>query len=150
MTGARRSRFQRFVLPGFASKAVVIGGGYATGRELAEFFLQSGPWGGFAGMLLAMVIWSAICAMTFVFARTVHSLDYRTFFRHLLGPFAVLFELSYFPYSVLILAEFGWPRLYGTLCLMAGIALFAAFGNTSVERLFKWVSIFLMPPMRFF
>ena len=28
--------FQRFLLPGFAFKAVVIGGGYATGRELAE------------------------------------------------------------------------------------------------------------------
>ena len=50
--------FQRFLLPGFAFKAVVIGGGYATGRELAEFFLPSGPWGGIAGMLLAMVIWS--------------------------------------------------------------------------------------------
>ena len=37
------SRFQRFVLPGLAFKAVVIGGGYATGRELAEFFLPAGP-----------------------------------------------------------------------------------------------------------
>ena len=48
------SRFQRFLLPGFAFKAVVIGGGYATGRELAEFFLPSGPWGGIAAMVLAM------------------------------------------------------------------------------------------------
>ena len=45
------SRFQRFLLPGFAFKAVVIGGGYATGRELAEFFLPSGPWGGIAGSM---------------------------------------------------------------------------------------------------
>ena len=42
--------------------AVVIGGGYATGRELAEFFLPSGPWGGLAAMLLAMLLWSIICA----------------------------------------------------------------------------------------
>jgi len=54
------SRFQRFLLPGFAFKAVVIGGGYATGRELAEFFLPSGPWGGVAAMVLATVIWSGI------------------------------------------------------------------------------------------
>jgi uncharacterized membrane protein YkvI len=40
-------------------------------------------------------------------------------------------------------AVFGWPALYGTLCLVAGIALFATFGNSSVERLFKWVSILL-------
>ena len=40
------SWFKRFLLPGLAFKAVVIGGGYATGRELAEFFLSVGPWGG--------------------------------------------------------------------------------------------------------
>jgi uncharacterized membrane protein YkvI len=85
----------------------------------------------------------------------MHAQDYRTFFKHLLGPFAILFELSYFPYIVLILAVFGaaagavgaavfgWPKLYGTLCLMAGIAFFTMFSNNSVERLFKWVSIFL-------
>ena len=54
--------FQRYLLPGFAFKAVVIGGGYATGRELVEFFLPSGPRGGLLGMLLAMAIWSAAIA----------------------------------------------------------------------------------------
>jgi len=154
-TGGRSSWFQRYLLPGFAFKAVVIGGGYATGRELAEFFLPSGPWGGVFGMLLATVICSVMCATTFTFAHAVNALDYRTFFRNLLGPFAVLFELSYFPYIVLILAVFGaaagavgkalfgWPTLYGTLCLMAGMGYFTMFGNASVERLFKWVSIFL-------
>ena len=39
--------------PGLGFKAVVIGGGYATGRELAEFFLPSGPWGGLAAIALA-------------------------------------------------------------------------------------------------
>ena len=52
MRNATPSWFQRFLLPGFAFKAVVIGGGYATGRELAEFFLPSGPWGGLAGMVV--------------------------------------------------------------------------------------------------
>jgi len=152
---AASSWFQRLVLPGLAFKAVVIGGGYATGRELAEFFLPSGPRGGLAGMVLAMIIWSVVCATTFRLARVWHSLDYRTFFDRLLGPLAILFELSYYPYIVLILsvfgaaagalssAMFGWPALSGTLCLVAGIALFATFGNSSVERLFKWVSILL-------
>src|SRR5687768_12620840 len=48
------SIFQRFFLPGFAFKAVVIGGGYATGRELVEFFFPSGPVGGLLGLLLTM------------------------------------------------------------------------------------------------
>jgi uncharacterized membrane protein YkvI len=149
------SCFQRWLLPGLAFKAVVIGGGYATGRELAEYFIPSGPWGGVAGMLLAMTIWSCVCVVTFLFARATQALDYRTFFRKLLGRFAFLFELSYFAYVIVVLAVFGaaagalglaifgWPLLYGTLCLIAGIALFATFGSVSVERLFKWVSLFL-------
>jgi hypothetical protein len=42
---AKSTAFQRLLLPGFAFKAVVIGGGYATGRELTTFFVPSGPRG---------------------------------------------------------------------------------------------------------
>ena len=49
---ATPTRFQRLVLPGLAFKAAVIGGGYATGRELAEYFIPSGPQGG----VLAIVV----------------------------------------------------------------------------------------------
>jgi uncharacterized membrane protein YkvI len=149
------SWFQRYLLPGLAFKAVVIGGGYATGRELAEFFMPSGPQGGLLAMLLAMLIWSAVCAVTFCLARMTASWDYRTFFKNLLGPFWLIFEGAYVLFMILILAVFGaaagaigaavlgWPPLAGTLCLIAGIILFSAYGNASVERLFKWVSIFL-------
>jgi len=153
--GASSTWFQRYLLPGFAFKAVVIGGGYATGRELVEFFLPSGPRGGLMGMLLAMVIWSAVCVVTFQFARATNSQDYRTFFKNLLGPLWVVYEITNILFTVLILAVFGaaagaighvvfgWPPLLGTLCLVAGIISFAAYGNASVERLFKWVSFFL-------
>src|SRR5499425_2141426 len=104
MTAGVPSRFQRFLLPGFAFKAVVIGGGYATGRELAEFFLPSGPWGGIAAMLLAMAIWSAVCVTTFLFARATGARDYLSFFRELLGRGWVVFEVCYLLFVVLILA----------------------------------------------
>jgi len=153
--GARSSWFQRFLLPGFAFKAVVIGGGYATGRELAEFFLPAGPWGGLMAMLLAMAIWSLVCAVTFSFARATQAYDYRSFFRNLLGPFWIAFEIAYVLFVVLILSVFGaaagaiaaatlgLPPLVGTLALAAAIALFVTFGNASVERLFKYVSFLL-------
>ncbi len=155
-SGTRPSTwFQRFLLPGFAFKAVVIGGGYATGRELAEFFLPSGPWGGLAGMVLAMVVWSVVCATTFAFARQVRAYDYQTFFERLLGPAWVAFEIAYLLFVILILSVFGAaagaigaatlgvPPLAGTLALAGAIAGFATFGNASVERLFKYVSFLL-------
>jgi uncharacterized membrane protein YkvI len=149
------SRFQRYLLPGLAFKAVVIGGGYATGRELAEFFLPSGPWGGIVAMLLAMLIWSGVCVATFLFARASGARDYLTFVRALLGPGWLVFEAAYLLLVVLMLAVFGaaagaigqatlgLPTLVGTLALMAAIALVTAYGTPSVERLFTYVSFLL-------
>lgn len=147
--------FKRLILPGLAFKAVVIGGGYATGRELAEFFLPQGPRGGLLAMLLATALWSLVCVLTFVLARRWQTLDYRAFFEALLGPGATIFEIAYLLFLVLILAVFGaaagaigaavfgWPSLVGTFLLVFGILTVASFGNSSVERLFKWASIVL-------
>jgi uncharacterized membrane protein YkvI len=149
------TRFQRWLLPGFAFKAFIIGGGYATGRELAEFFLPAGPRGGLLGMLLAATLWSAICVLTFLLARSARTLDYRSFFRELLGPAWFVFELAYLVLIVLVLAVFGAaageigqrlfgvPVVVGTLALALAIAAVVAYGNASVERLFKWVTVFL-------
>jgi uncharacterized membrane protein YkvI len=104
---ASPSYFKRFLLPGFAFKAVVIGGGYATGRELAEFFLPSGPWGGVFGMLVTLCCWSAVCAATFLFARVTRSYDYGAFFRCLLGPAWFLFDLAYACLLLIMLSVFG-------------------------------------------
>ncbi len=147
--------FQRLVLPGLAFKAAVIGGGYATGRELAEYFVPSGPQGGVLAIGMAMLCWSVVCALTFALAHAGRRYDYHGFFGLLLGPFGFVFELAYFVFMVLILAVFGaaageiglamfgWPRLAGTLALVLAIGAFTAFGNRSVEGLFTWVSLFL-------
>jgi len=154
-TGGGGSWFQRFLLPGFALKAVIIGGGYATGRELAEYFVPSGPWGGLAAMLLATVIWSVVAAITFALARQLGAYDYRAFFRGLLGPGWVAFEAAYLIFVVLILAvfgaaagaigaaTFGWPEWAGSLLLAVLIVAITARGTGVVEQMFKYVSILL-------
>src|SRR5439155_7740207 len=149
VSGVSRGWFKRYLLPGLGVKAVVIGGGYATGRELAEFFLSRGPWGGLFEILFATLLFSIFCALTFVVARRFGTYDYRSFFKRLLGPAWPLFELSYLLFVVLILAVygaaagaigtavFGVPEWVGTVALMAGVAGVVAFGNKAVERLFR-------------
>src|SRR5688500_12016081 len=151
----RPSWFQRFLLPGFAFKAVVIGGGYATGRELAEYFLVSGPAGGALGMLVTMLCWSALCAGTFLFAHVTGSHDFGAFFRALLGRAAVLFDLVYACFLLIVLSVFGaaagelgrsvlqWPTWAGTVLLVLSIAAVVTYGNRSVEALFRYVTYFL-------
>lgn len=154
-TTTRSSWFQRFLLPGLIFKGVVIGGGYATGRELAEFFLGSGPFGGLMGILLAMLVWSAVCAVTFLFSYRFSLYNYRDFFKGLLGPGWVVFEIAYLALLVLILAVvaaaagtigaevFGLPQIVGTLFLVFAIAATASFGNAGVEHVFKYASSFI-------
>lgn len=149
------SRFTRWLLPGLGVKAVVIGGGYATGRELAEFFLSKGPWGGLYAILFATLLFSIFCSLTFVAARHFQTFDYRSFFKQLLGPAWPLFELAYLLFVVLILAVygaaagaignavFGAPLWAGTILLAVLIAGVVAFGSKAVERLFRDVSYYL-------
>ena len=149
------SWFQRFLLPGLAFKALVIGGGYATGREVAEFFLPSGPWGGLAAIALATALFSAGCALTFLFAFATRSLDYQSFFKALLGRGWIAWEVVYILFVILILAVYGAaageigvarfavPTVMGTLVLMAGIILAVMYGNKSIERVFEWLSYLL-------
>lgn len=153
--GSRPTWFQRYLLPGLAFKALVIGGGYATGREVAEFFLPSGPWGGLAAIALATGLFSVGCALTFLFALATRSLEYQGFFKALLGRGWIAWEATYILFVILILAVygaaageigvalFGLPAIAGTLLLMAAIVLAVTYGNKSVERLFEWVSYLL-------
>ena len=152
---ARGGWFQRIILPGLAFKAAVIGGGYATGREIAEFFLPYGFWGGLSAILLATIMWSVICALTFSFAHQARATDYRAFFGALLGRGWPLFEICNALFCIVILAVYGaaageigsavlhLPKFAGIIALMVGIAGVAAFGNRSVERLFAYVSVLL-------
>lgn len=141
-----RDFFRRYLLPGFVFEAAVIGGGYATGRELVEFFLPAGPLGGLLGMAVSMLVWSAVLAVSFELARRAQAYDYRSFLKLLLGRFWFLFEIAYLLLIVLILAVmgaaageivhslFGMPKLVGSLGMIAGVALVLFYSSAAIER----------------
>lgn len=147
--------FQRYLLPSLALKGVIIGGGYATGRELVEYFLSQGPFGALLAMVIATVVWSVVAALTFALAQHFGTYDYRAFMGQLLGRAAIIFEICYLLFSVLLLAVFGAaagevalslfavPAIAGTLALALCIAIIAGLGEWAVEAMFKYVSIIL-------
>ncbi len=139
--------FQRYLLPGFVFQSVVIGGGYGTGRELAEFFLTYGPIGGLLAMtLISAVIWSAVSAVSFEFARIYQAYDYRGFLKHLLGRAWVLFEISYVALLLIVLAviaaaagsmlreTFDLPYVVGVVGIMTAVAYLVFRGTRTIER----------------
>ena len=93
--------------------------------------------------------------MTFALALKLGAYDYRSFFKGLLGPAWVAFEVAYIIFVVLILAvfgaaagaigaaTFGWPELAGVVLLAVSIVAVTAWGTGAVEQMFKYVSILL-------
>lgn len=142
--------WQRVFLPSVVFMSVVIGGGYATGRELVEFFLRLGPTAALLGMALAALVWSVVFAASLEFARVTGSYDYRSFFRQLLGRGWILFEIVYLALLVLVLAVLGaatgeilrdlagLPTWTGTTLFAALIVTLAWSGTAAIERFFSW------------
>ncbi len=133
------------MLPGFVFQSVVIGGGYATGKELVEFFFLAGPPGGILGMLVSMVIWSVTMAASFELARVTKSYDYRSFFSQTLGQCRILFEIAYFALILLVLSTLGAASgalitenlgispIWGIAGLMISIGILVFYGSSVIE-----------------
>lgn len=155
MTFLRSSTFKKYFLPGVVFQSVIIGGGYGTGRELVEFFLNHGPVGGLLGMLISAFIWSLILAVSFEFARTFKAYDYRTFFKQLLGHFWVIFEIIYSLYLLIVLAvvgsaagillrdNFNIPYLWGVIIMLASVGFLTFKGSRLIENFLSIWSILL-------
>ncbi len=139
------SWFRRYLLPGVVLQSMCVAGGYGTGRELVEFFLNYGPKGGYLGIIPATILVSLVCMVAFEFARITRTYDYRNFLRQLLGPAWIIYELAYVVSILLILAvlgsacgaifteTFGLPAMTGTVLLLFSIALLAFFGSRVIE-----------------
>lgn len=95
--------WMRYLIPGFIFQSVVIGGGYGTGAEIAQFFGVSGMKGGLLGLLVTMVVWGIVCAITFEFCRVFKTFDYGSMMQKLLGPVAYLYDLTYYLMMFIVL-----------------------------------------------
>ena len=137
------------ILPGLIFQSVVIAGGYATGRELVEFFLSNGTQAGLYGMLVATLVWSLVLASSLEFARLTKSRDYKTFFRHLLGRGWVLYEIVYVITIVLILSVIGSAAgillsdMINTAPLIATLGFLTFYGTSIIERVLASWSLVL-------
>jgi uncharacterized membrane protein YkvI len=87
---------KQYFIPGLVIQSVLVGGSYATGREITEFFLTAGPFGGLMAMILTCFVFSACCMVAFELSRQTRAFDYQSFCETFLGRGAILFELGYF------------------------------------------------------
>ncbi len=136
-----------YLTPPAVFVAVLIGGGYGTGREVVQFFSRHGLYQGLLGIALATVLFAVTFGLTFDLARRSQSYDYVGFFRVLIGRFWWLFEVLYLALALLVLSvlgaaademirsEYGASENVGILITLALIALMVFFGRVVLERI---------------
>lgn len=145
--------FQRYIVPGLVIMAVMVGGGYATGRELVEFFVSKGPATGLVGMTFTAGIIGVIAMISFELARQFSTFDYRSFCKVFLGRFWWLFELAYLATLLIVLSVVtsaagkmllemtGVPEALGAIGFMFLVAFLVLFGNSFIEKIISAWSI---------
>ncbi len=93
----------KLLLPGIILQSVLIGGGYATGREIVEYGAKFGAMGWLSG-LATFVGFALVAILSFELIRLCKVYDFKSFLKSLIGPFYRVFDLVYLLFMVIIIA----------------------------------------------
>lgn len=156
MNFVKSATFKKYFVPGIIFQSVVIAGGYGTGKELIEFFLNFGTVGGLLAMcLISGVVWAIVCATTFEFARVFKTYNYRTLFKKLLGKAWWIYEVCYIVLLLIVLAViassagtilneiFGLHYYVGVIGMMIGVGFLVLKGTEAIEQFLSYWSFVL-------
>ncbi len=103
MPGQAPTRFHTLVLPAIIAQSMIIGGGYATGREVVEYAGRFGTWG-WLSVAIITVCFAVVMALSFELARLAGAYDYKTWSRNLVGPFWWLVDVLILSMMMLVIA----------------------------------------------
>ena len=146
--------YQQYLLPGIIFQSVLIGGAYATGREIVEYgakFGVAGLWS-VAAIAFGFALIAAVC---YEFVRVTGAFDYRTLVRELIGPAWPLFDLLYVAMVVVVIAVvsaatgsvgervLGLPYWLGVGLVVLLVGVINARGRATIEA-FKTVGSLLL------
>ncbi|WP_298024994.1 hypothetical protein [uncultured Dysosmobacter sp.] len=151
----KKMKWSRYLIPGFIFQSVMIGGGYGTGAEIAQYFGTSGMIGGLLGMLVTMLVWCLLCAVTFEFTRVFKTYDYGSMMRQLLGKAGFLYDICYYIMMLIVLGVVnatagsmissltGLSPWFGIIVLSIGIILLVLRGTEAIEKVLSFWSYVL-------
>jgi len=97
------SLFKRILLPGVILQSVLIGGGYATGREIVEYGAKFGASGWVSGLAIFLGF-SLLSFLSMEACRQWRVFDYKSLLKKMIGRGWVIYEVVYLLLAILIIA----------------------------------------------
>ena len=145
------TRFHTLVLPAIIAQSMIIGGGYATGREVVEYAGRFGNWG-WLSVAIITVCFAVVMALSFELARLAGAYDYKTWSRNLVGPFWWLVDLLILSMMMLVIAVMtaaigevlqqtvGLPKPLSLAIALACVGFLSWRGSGFIEKAKTWGS----------
>jgi uncharacterized membrane protein YkvI len=97
------SQIKRVLLPGIILQSVLIGGGYATGREIVEYGGKFGASGWISGLAIFFGF-SLISILSMEACRQWQVYDYKSLLKKMVGKGWIAYEITYLLLAILIIA----------------------------------------------
>ena len=137
--------FGKFILPGIILQSVMIGGGYATGREIVEYGGKYGAYGWLSG-LGTFLGFAVIAALSYELIRLTKAYDFKSFMKTIGGPLWMVFDVVYLLFMVVIIAvmasatgniveqTLGLNYWVGVVAITVIVAILNFYGSRLIER----------------
>jgi uncharacterized membrane protein YkvI len=147
-------RFKRIFLPGIILQSVLIGGGYATGREIVEYGGKFGASGWISGLGI-LLGFTMISFLTMESCRQWQVYDYKSLLKKLIGKGWVAYEVVYLLLAVLIIAvmaaaageilhqSLGFNPWIGVVIIIAAVGFLNYRGDATIARMETWGTVIL-------
>ncbi|MFQ5738471.1 MAG: hypothetical protein ACE5JX_05620 [Acidobacteriota bacterium] len=148
------SIFPSYLLPGIIFQSVLIGGGYATGREIVEFGGKFGAWGIWA-IATIFLGFTFFAIMTYEVARVFKTYEYTSWIRQLIFGLWPAFDVLFVGMTVLVLGVLSaatgsiaqevlhWPFWLGASLVLALVAILNFYGKKVIAHFKTAGTVFL-------
>ena len=101
--------YAKYILPGVLLQSVLIGGGYATGREIYSYGAKFGAMGWISGLTIG-IGFALFAFLTFEICRIYKVYDYKNYIKQVIGPLWPMMDILTVLIAILLIAVMAGSR----------------------------------------
>ena len=136
--------YAKYILPGVLLQSVLIGGGYATGREIYSYGAKFGAMGWISGLTIG-IGFALFAFLTFEICRIYKVYDYKNYIRQVIGPLWPVMDILTVLIAIVLIAvmaaatgsifeQVGLPNILGSVVIVFLCGLLNFKGSKVIEK----------------
>ncbi len=136
--------YAKYILPGVLLQSVLIGGGYATGREIYSYGAKFGAMGWISGLTIG-IGFALFAFLTFEICRMNKVYDYKNFIKQVIGPLWPVMDILTVLIAIMLIAvmaaatgsifeQVHLPNVLGSVVIVLVCGLLNYKGSKFIEK----------------